>query len=242
MTTEIRRIEQAITCVDDERSELQSERQAFRELREFLRSNQPVSRTHEGAPAAQTVVQSRGSAAEFVDAYRKTVMEVDHYESHYGESLKENIAVELGSEIATAIRANAELNPLLHWKLQVSINGSLQRRSQLLDVLDGERDCLQTAIESCRAVDQRLDTVLDCRIDIVSFDEVERRWNQLTDLEDRCEQLVRSRQQFIAERQTSALNIEDHVSFNDYLYGTLKSRFPVLETCLELLDRIDTHR
>jgi len=242
MTTEIRRIERAITCVDDERAELQTERQAFRELREFLRSTQPVSTTHKGAPAAHTVAQSPGSTAGFVDAYRRTVMEVDHYESHYGESLEENVAMELGSEIATAIRANAELNPLLHWQLQVAIAGSLRRRSRLLEVLDDERNSLRTAIEDCRTLDRRLEGVPERRISDMVFDELECHWNRLSDLKDCCEQLIRSRQQFIPERRTSGLDLDDHVSFNDYLYGTFESRFPVLETGLELLDRIDNHR
>ncbi|PGF13862.1 hypothetical protein CP556_22430 [Natrinema sp. CBA1119] len=194
--------------------------------------------THEGTPAAQTIVQSRGSTAEFVDAYRKTVMEVDHYESHYGESLEENIAMELGSEIATAIRANGELNPLLHWQLQVAIDRSLQRRSQLLEVLEGERNSLQTAIKDCRTLDRRLEGVPDCRISAMMFDDLECHWNRLSDLKDCCEQLIRSRQQFLAERRTSGLDIDNHVSFNNYLYGTLESEFPVLETGLELLDRI----
>lgn len=242
MTTEIRRIERAITCVDDERSILQSEQQAFRKLREFLRSSQPVSMTHGGAPAARTIVQTRGSTTKFVDVYRDTVMGVDHYESHYGECLEENIAIEFGPEIATAIRANTELNPLLHQQLHVSINESLQRRSQLLETLDGERDSLRTAIENCRTLDRQLEGLADCRIDVIPFDELECHWDRLSDLEDRINKLMYSRQNFIMKRRTSRFDDNDHVSFNDYLYGTLESKFPVLKTGLKLLDQIDRRR
>lgn len=239
MKTGLCLIERAITCVDDERSILESEREAFRELREFLRSSQPVNTTQGGEPATRTIVQSRGSTAEFVDTYRETVMEVDHYESNYGEPIDENMAMELGPEIPTAVRSNAELNPLLHGQLQIAIDDSLQRRSQLLNVLDDERNCLQQAIEAYRTLDRRLDDLPDCRIDVMSFDELEHHWNRLSDLKERCEQVIRTRQQFIVQRRTSALDHDDHVSFNDYLYGTLESKFPVLKTGLELFDRID---
>lgn len=242
MTTGIRRLKRAVTCVDDERSILQSERAAFRELREFVRSTQPVSMSHGGAPTARTVVQSRGSTAEFVDVYRETVMEVDHYESQYGEPVEENMAMELGAETATAIQANTELNPLLHRKLQVAIDESIQQRSRLLDVLDGERTSLRRVLEDYQTIDRRIGEIPDCRADVAPFEELERHWNRLSDLEDCCEQSIRSRQQRIAERQTSALDLDNHVTFHDYLYGTLDSRFPVLETGLELLDRIDRRR
>lgn len=242
MVTETRRIERAMTCVDDECSVLQSEREAFRELREHLRSIRPVSSTGGGTLVTQTVVQDRESTAEFVDAYQKTVMGVDHYESHYGESVGENMAMELGAEIATAIQANAELNPLLHRKLQVAIEEAIQRRFRLLDILDDERICLRTALKDYRRVERRIDEMADCRASAAPFEELERRWNRLSDLEERCEQSIRSRQQYITERRTSALEFDDHVTFNDYLYETLESRFPVLKTGLELLDRIDRHR
>lgn len=242
MTAELRRIEQAITCVNDEHSVLQSEQEAFRELREFLRSNQSVSMTQGGVPAARTVVQSCGSTREFVDVYRETVIRIDHYKSQYGESVEENMAMELREGIMTGVRANAELNPLLHRQLQIAVDESLQRRSQLLGILDGERDCLQRAIEDCQTFDRRLDDVPDCRIDVMPFNVLERHWNRLSNLEQRCERVIRRRQQFIVDRRTSDLDLDDHVSFNDYLYRPLESKFPVFETGLELLDRIDHHR
>lgn len=242
MSTGVQRIERATTCVDDERSVLRTEREAFRDLREFLRSRQPVSATDGGALVTRTVTQGRGSTAEFIDTYRQTVMAVDHYESEYSEPIEENLAMELGPEITTAIRTNAELNPFLYRKLLIAIDESLRRRSRLLDVLTTEHNCLQTAIEECRTLDRQLAGVPDCHVGAVPFGELERNWDRLTELEDRCERLLRSRQRFIAERRSHPLDIADHVSFNEYLYGTLDSRFPVLETGLELFDRIDSHR
>jgi len=181
-----------------------------------------VSSTDGRALVTRTVVQNRESTAEFVDAYRKTVMGVDHYESHYGESVGENMAMELGAEIATAIRANAELNPLLNRKLQVAIDEAIQRRSRLLD---DERIYLRTVLEDYRRVERRIDEMPDCRASAAPFEELKRHWNRLSDLEERCEQSIRSQQQCITERQTSVLELDDHVIFNGYLYETLESGF-----------------
>lgn len=169
-------------------------------------------------------------------------MGVNHYESQYGEPTEDNIAMELGTDISTVIRANTEIDPLVYQKLLLAIEECLQKRSQLLDVLISERDYLETTIQDCRRIDHQLAEIPHCRTDGVTFDKLEHQWNQLIDLENRCEQLVQSRQQFIADRRTGTLEINDYGSFNRYIYESIDTQFPVLETVLELREEIERRR
>lgn len=230
-----------MACVDEERSVLTREREAFRELKEAIRSNRPVRSTPGDVSTMRTIVETRGSTATVARAYRKTVMATDHYESQYGESLEENVSMELGPAVASALQANAELNPLLHRNLLLAVDGCLEKRSNLLGTLETERESLRNAIDDCRDIDRRLDEIPECRIATLSFDELETHWQRLNVLEGRCERVVRSRQRFLTERRSARLTVDD-ASFNDYLYAALDSTFPVLETGLELRERIDWRR
>lgn len=169
-------------------------------------------------------------------------MATDHYESEYGESLEDNVAMELGPEIADAIRSNTALNPLLYRNLRLSIDLSREKRCRVLDVLDTGRESLRDALEECREIDRRLVAIPDRRIDALPFDDLEDRWTHLNDLKDRCERIANARQRFVADRRLNSLEIDDHISFNGYLYATLNSRFPVLKTVAETIEQIDRRR
>lgn len=169
-------------------------------------------------------------------------MATDHYESQYGESLSENISEEFTPRIAQSLQKSDRVTPLLRRKLFAAVIACIEQRSNLLNVLDSERESLKNAHEELSTVTNRLDTIPQCELTTLTFDELETHWRQLDELERRCESLLKMRQRFVTEVRTRSLEIDDLTVINDYLYQTLDSHCPVLRATLDVIDGIEMRR
>ncbi|MFB6296706.1 MAG: hypothetical protein ABEH66_07720 [Halobacteriales archaeon] len=196
-----------------------------------------------GGPVAASAGPPDGQLDRLLEAYRETVMSVPHYEDEYDEPIEVNMTAELGEEVATAVFDGAAFTPhLKHAVVQQSQEGRT-RREELLDVIDREADRLSGTGEELREIEAALDAR---RADHpgefhrLSFDELSARWDELGEVEGRCENLIENRQPSPAsDRWTRG---GGDVSFREYAYQSLPTTHPVLSDATRLLDRIQETR
>lgn len=118
-----------------ERREVAAERAAFERFRETVEQVEPVSQSGDPRPLATGPNGRTGATVRA--GYRETVMAVDHYESVYDEPMGENMASELGNDIACA----------LHPDSSVAFTTPVKRRvlASVADCVE-ERDALESAV------------------------------------------------------------------------------------------------
>lgn len=243
MTVSLCRIEAGIACIDDERSRLRAERQAFHQFRKAVRSIQPATGEKvASSPQAVAVQTQAASTKNLLETYRETVMATDHYDSHYGESLEESLREEFTPQIARALRTTDRVTPLLHRKLFAAVNNCIERRSNLLEMLKDERESLRSVRSELRDVSEQLAGIPDCRLTMLSFDELEANWRQLDELERRCDNLLERRQWFITKARADSIEIDDPTVINEFLYQSMDSYYPAFKAILDVLGRIEERR
>jgi len=260
----LKHISEAKSVLAEERKRTTDERDAlaaFRRRVSALEAAKPVSTGGDvaalgaggGTPGGDTVAPGGaveastrppdGQLDRLVEAYRETVMSVPHYEEEYDEPIEVNMTAELGEEVATAVFDGGTFTPQLkHAVVQQSEEGRT-RREELLDVIDREEDCLSRGGEELRDIDAALDARRPGHpgeFHRLSFDELSARWDELGEIEERCEDLIENRQPSPASDRWTRGNSD--VSFREYAYQTLPTTHPVLSDATRLLDRIQETR
>jgi hypothetical protein len=175
------------------------------------------------------------------EAYRETVMATQHYETEYGESLREHVAAEFGSAVATQFVDGCTLTPLLQQSLRDGAAEAIQQRAELLKSLRSERRSLRRFQDTVADVQDHLNEVhmrLNEEPDATKRREID---TQLAALESECETVLARRQQHIDSRSRSLL-IDDNTGFAEYLYDGLDSHFPILTATTECIETIRTCR
>ena len=175
------------------------------------------------------------------EAYRETVMATPHYDREYGESLREHVAAEFGSSVATQFADGQALTPLLRRSLRGGSAEAIRQRAELLKSLASERRSLRRCRDAVVDAQDRLDAVhgrLDEDPDTATLCEID---DRLATLESECERVLTRRQRQINNR-SGILLTDDATSFAEYLYGDLDSCFPVLTAATECIETIRTCR
>lgn len=185
-----------------------------------------------------TKSQPRGMA-KVREAYRETLMDVEHYDRDYGESLPENLANELGDGVAGAVLANDGLSPQIKRALLQSAEEGHTRRDRYLETLDRERerldeagDSLETAAACCEAADGD-------RLRRRSFEELQDRYERLDDGRETLTATLQQRQTQLQEGVTFGWQRCDSESVYRYLYRNIDATYPVLADGTRVLQHMD---
>jgi hypothetical protein len=134
------------------------------------------------------------------NAYRETVMSVEHYEEDYGETLATNMAEELGSSIAQAITARHTWSPTLKQAIISATSTAQSNRTDLLEELNQE---YATVSKVETALVRHTDPIesVKCPLSDCSLDTLADIWQDLELYESTCERLCRERQTQIQARK-----------------------------------------
>ncbi|WP_436348521.1 DUF7260 family protein [Natronorubrum sp. FCH18a] len=231
----------ARTAVEREREQLTRERDAFHRFTTEVESI-PVSTDGGvgfplvGVRRANAVAGELGSVRA---AYRDSVMELDHFDQFYDEQLYDNMSSELSEDVATAVVHGDQFSlPVKRAAIQRATEAGL-RRERLLQTIDAERDSLDRAQRHLREIESALDAEPPLTdFTLTELFDYERR---LTQLKDRCERLLCTRQRHIHSEATFRPHL-DLLFVQTYLYADLETDFPVLDACIRRYSRLETRQ
>lgn len=231
----------AKVAVEREREQLIQERDAFRQFVTEIESI-PVS-THGreelppvGVKQANATKDELGSARA---AYRRIIMELDHFDHVYDEGLYENMSSELSDDVATAVVHGDQFSlPVKRTTVYQSMQASARRES-LLETIDAERDSLEYAQDQLRELSNVLDD--DPAVTELTLSELFTYEEHVDRYLRRCEQLLRTRQRDIhaESRVPSELGV---LFVQTYLYEDLETNFPVLADGLRQYSRLESRQ
>lgn len=145
---------------ETERAEVEAERRAFVRFGERVAGVETMTSSSGTAPARRAVATTgRSDATERLrQAFRETVMSVDHYERVYGETLTEHAAAELSPEAAAGLAHDGAVpvTELYRTTLTAAVEEATARRESFCDQIDDEltslaesREALVTLLDRC---------------------------------------------------------------------------------------------
>ncbi|SDK53798.1 DUF7260 family protein [Natronorubrum texcoconense] len=228
-------------AVDREREQLMQERDAFHQFATEVDSIPVSADVGGGLPLvgvehANTVVGELDSVRA---AYRECIMGLEHFDQLYGEALYDNMASELSADVATAVVCGDQFSlPVKRAAIQRATEASL-RRERLLQTIDSERDSLDCAERQLRAIASDLEA--EPSLSEATLTELFDHERRLSRWKDRCERLLRSRQQHIHAESMFRSNL-DLLFVQSYLYAELETDFPVLDACVRLHSRLEARQ
>lgn len=227
----------ATTACRQERRRLEAEERAFRRFAKRVNNLDatPIQpRTDGGHMVRQGGTSSGGDEIEAVrTAYRDTVMDVDHYESHYGESLETNMREELGPDIAAAVTAGDTLTMELKRTLVAKAHMWADHRASVRTTLDNELTALNRVRERLSTIETELGRIRS-EPRFAGFPSLADRWRQLRGLEEDCAAVLESRQATLRE--------QDEPELREYVYADLDARHPVLADLAALVEAVRSER
>lgn len=258
-------IERAIEIVRGEIEITDAERRAFSRFLARLRDvDAPrTSIAATGDATEQTVLSAaayRPSTTEepsptqqrVIDAYRETVVRLDHYEAEYGNDVREDVALEFGPEAVHALFHKADLTAMDLRGLIPQAEESVAERERHARELDRELESLERCDRELGDIEARFFRCPTPRN--ATADEITRIHDELRELERCCRDLATRRQETLHSRSKATSEDVDRRSLERYLYGQrLATGCPVLhdtvslvrdvrsqrERCEEFLSRVD---
>ena len=249
-------IERAIDIVSAEIELTEDEYRAFRRFLSRLRDigsseKQPVAESLPTQAPMLAIADShqagggshRGNKTQqrVINAYRETIMQLDHFEEEYGNPVHEDIALEFGQQVAYIVFAEPALSPIAVQQLITQAKNSLDERRQYSRELDRELDSLEHYNKDLSEIETRF---AECPAPSeIAAETVPTIHDELLGLEQRCKKLVNRRQDMLHSRSSANLRGIDDLSFNRYVYGQrLSVTCPVLHDAVSLFRDIQTQR
>jgi hypothetical protein len=238
----------AYAAVTDERERLADEVDAFESFLSRTRTLDPVAEppdatrqrrsSSDHALVSQHAASSRRADAfsEVREAYRETVLAVDHWESFYGErTVEESLPNEFSTELANVVldpRGTA-FSPWIADRLRAETREEVQNRTTSYRYLDEEVTALET-------LSTELDAVLESVRPVVEGDETfaERRQRLETAVET-LDELARTRQDYLHRRADGADSL-----LRGMVYHELDVEYPGLDAIAAVrraIDRLTIH-
>ena len=210
------------SVLDGVYEEVDAERHAFEQFKGRVAAGETVS-TASAAPATRAPLSEKRSRAadRLRSAYRETVMNVDHYDEVYGESLVENIAAELSRDIAARLRRDAHMQftPFFKRTLLTAVASAIDQRKTFCEILDGEHDSLTRSRNRLLAILDELDGVrVPAGVEV--------------DFTDALDEVAHDRQATFAGR-TASPRTDGH-DLCGYLYTHCDWTYPVLTAVTRL--------
>lgn len=218
----------------EERRRVRAEANALETFVERVRAL-PADSPPQATPGAPTALatQSTTGVEPVREAYRETMMAVDHYEEDYDESLAENMRSEFGPDVANAVLGSDSLPPGLQSGLVAAAEGCIAEREAFLDRLAAEMGDVESAAGPLHSIDDALsDIVAEPRI--APFDDLVDRWRRLDRLETACTEVVEDRRACLRNR--------DAFDLAAYLYSSVGPPYPVLAAAASLTGDIREER
>lgn len=227
----------ATAACRDEHRRLEEEERAFRQFARRVNDLDPTSlqpRTDGGhlVDRGRRSTEDDSTAA-VRTAYRETVMDIDHYESHYGESLETNMREEFGPDVAAVVTAGATFTPELKQTLVAKAHTRADHRASVRTTLDHEIEALTRARERLSSIRDELERVRS-EPRFTSFPSLADRWRRLRRLETDCADLLEDRQANLREQDDSELR--------EYVYTDLDVRHPVLADLAAAIELVRSER
>jgi len=232
MTVKETILQAAIERIKTEQSMLKRERENFREFREIVRLTTPCGINS----------NPREQSKKLVEKFRDTVMSTPDFESTYGESLEECLRQELSNRVADTLLSNQPFSQRLKRDLLVQISSAIESRETFIDTLDTELRSVETAAEELRDVRAIANELPACNFRERSFNSLLHTWENYDELEQRCEQLLVSRQRQLTESDQNHRLSGRMFSLNEYLYGDLETTYPILSAIASTLNYIAESR
>ena len=218
----------ALDRVADERSEIEAERDAFAAFAARVETCPAQSEPSTTAPDPTASVRTTGLGADanhtarLRQAYRETVMAVDHYDAVYGEPLPVNVASEFGADVATALCQDVPLTPVLKRTLSDAATTARAERERFDEILRRERRSLADA-----------ESVLDNVVTAIRRHPGDHPDDapSLAELERRCDRVATERQRIVQRQRRFSC---DDDGLYEYLYGDQSWTYPVLSVVATL--------
>ncbi|GAB7093609.1 hypothetical protein JCM30237_07610 [Halolamina litorea] len=177
--------------------------------------------------------------AKLKEAYRDTVMAVDHYERDYNEPFADNFANEFGEGVAGAVLANERLSPQVKRAVLASAAESRTQRQQYRETLERERERLRSAGDALDRAATRSAELDGDRLRRRPFTELRDRYERLESERCALQSALETRQQELHEGVTFGWQRRDAESVYRYLYRDIDATYPVLADGARVLDRFD---
>lgn len=231
----ISRLHDAVGALEAERDRTDRERDAFAAFVDRVSEVDAENpRLTDGGPMAVTGSRA-GRLPAVLDAYRETVMAVEHYDDEYDDTLLEHMAAEFGDDVALAVQNGAILSPQLKRTLCASGLQAKQRRERLLAALDAESESLTASTRALSTVDETLGSV-DPDADR-SRDDLVSDWHAVQAASEDVRSLLDERQSDIHEQRHVVGQAGGPTTLYEYVYGSLPSSYPVLSVGTTAIDR-----
>lgn len=216
-------LETAESVLEKDYEEVTTERRAFKQFRGQVRAIEIVSDAS-AIPATRTPLrETQSRAAERVrSAFRETIMDVDHYDEVYGESLVEHAAAELSDEVAAGLGRDTQLSFTHLYKraLLTAVGSAISQREAFCVTLDEERESLSYSRDRLEAVLADLDgTHVPAGVE--------------TDFTDALDEVARHRQEEMLSRRTASQRTDGY-DLCAYLYSDCPWTHPVLTAVARL--------
>lgn len=223
--------------VSNEEAQIQAEINAFKDFLDRLEEIPPHPYQTDGGSLNGTVQSLSHSSPTFSravqDAYRKTVLAVDHWEDEYDEkSALESITNEFSPEVATGLTGGSAMwsQPLLDQLKQVS-EDAIETRQQAYSLVLDEQEQLKELHSSLTEIGEEL-TAIEQRE--FAFDESN---DRLVSIQRQLDELTHDQQSYLSQRKRSNEEL-----FITYVYADLDTNYPgltALATARQQFDRIE---
>jgi len=233
-------VPEARAVVREEHSRAAAERDAFERFRKRVESlDDTPTRLPDGGQTLGVGTLSMptppdDNLEEVRDAYRKSVMGVDHYESEYDEPLVKNVGEEFGEGVANALVGGQTLTPALRSTLLESAAEARERRARFCRALDTEAESLREASSTLRDVERLLEESEGSTLS-ESYESLTTRWDRLEAAEQTVEDVLSDQQAGLQEQYGVAPRLGGPVSLHEYLYDAEPYTHPVLAEATALL-------
>lgn len=216
-------LSEAESTAQVEYEEITAERQAFSQFRDRVTGIETTSHTGP-VGSLHSNVASRSQAIRRVrSVLRETIMNVDHYDEIYGETLEEFAAAEFSADLAAGLdpETNTVFTELYKTTLLAAVEDGIEMRQTVREQIEREL----ASLEKCQmALVDLLEPLNGSNIPT---------WYQ-SDFSDELDQIARTRQESI--QQGVPLSRVDGHDLCQYLYHDHQWIYPVLTA----ITRFDT--
>lgn len=210
---------------------LQSEIRRWEEFRDEVRLADP-GHTDTDVASAQT--------EDIVAEFANTVMATPDFDEVYNESIEESLKHELQPSLAEILLSKEPFTQRVKRNLLVATSSAIDRREDLLEVLEVEYDTLESTANDLEAIRERAESVSNRSNEWGEFDEVVVANETCESLKRRCETLLEERQREIRDSGMDRFVDEETHVLNLYLYGDLETEYPVLSAITTTYQQIQS--
>jgi len=233
MAVELSTLDAAIRCIDSEQTIIRSEAEAYRTFRDTVGHARPTG-SNGGDPT---------SLAAIAEQYRETVLSTPAYQETYGASLADCLEAEFPPSSASALQSNDDLTQRLKRDLLLAATRAVDQRDEFDDLLDHERQTLESIQADLRDINASLDELPPCTLARLSFTEYTEVWNTTNAILDQCDDLLRDRQTALsATNRPIRPGSDNPYDLAEYLYHELPTSYPALSAIAATRQQVQHHR